>query len=301
MQNHMQPIPHNRDLPPDIRDAKEKNSLVVFLGAGFPRLFGCWGWDQLAIGFVKKCREVKLFNALVKSEYIDLLNSGKQTTLNMITYCYKLLSGNGFEREISNLLNASCQVDPDLNKAMNDAFGELKNLGDYYITTNYDPYFDKFFPPNLISFKPADYFSVNWVGRPLERDTLYHIHGSIKDPSSIALTNDHYAERESNENYMKFLKNAFNNYTVLFVGSSVEEYISHVLRVIHKKGNCNRSFILKHYFSKNQEEYYLEQSSFDDYNIELLSFLGDEEEYHELITVIKSWNNQIQEIGLEIK
>jgi hypothetical protein len=301
MQSQMQQIPYNRVLPTKIREAKEKSNLVVFLGAGFPRLFGCWGWDQLAKGFVEKCHQVQLLNAREKADYIQLLEDRKQTPLNMITYCYKKLAGNGLGSEISNLLHASCQADPTVNNAMGNAYAELKRLGDYYITTNYDPHFDKFFPPNLIIYKPADYFGLDWNGRQLDRNVLYHIHGSIKNVASIALTTDHYAERESNENYITFLKNAFCNYTVLFVGSGVEEYLSYVLRVIKKQGNCNRSFLLKHYFSNQQDEYSLEQSIFDDHNIELISFLGDEKEFLELIFIIKSWNNQIEEIGLEIK
>ena len=300
MQRQVEQIPDNRELPSKIREAKEKQNLAIFIGAGFPRLFGCWGWVQLAKGFLEKCQQVQILNAREKDKYDKLLNDKDQFPLDIITFCYKKLVASGFQNEIESLLQISCRADPNFNDSIDDGYTQLKRLGDYFITTNYDDHFDKFFPPNLIFYKTAHYFSLNWNGRALDKNALYHIHGSIKDVSSIALTYDNYAERESNENYLSFLKNAFCNYTVLFIGSSIESDLSSILRVLKKQGNCNRNFLLKHYFSNQQDEYFLDQSKFDEHNIDVISYSSDEKEFLELITIIKSWNSQIEEMGLKI-
>jgi hypothetical protein len=301
MQQNVAEIPSNREMPKRIREAKEKRNLAIFLGAGFPRMFGCWGWDQLAKGFLEKCRLINLINAREKAEYWKLLNDKEQIALNVITFCYKKLVGNGFQNEIETLLQESCQANQNSIDVMKDAYAQLFRLGDYFVTTNYDGHFDNFFTSNLIFYQASDYFNVDWSGRALDKNALYHIHGSVKDATSIVLTYDHYTERETNPNYMSFLKNLFCNYSVLFVGSSVEAYLNPILRAVKKQGNCSRSYLLKHYFSNQQDEYNLEQSTFDAHNIDLISFLGDENEFLELISVIKSWNNQIGEMGLELK
>ena len=41
-------------LPPELKEAYDRNELVVFIGAGISRIAGCMGWDQLANNLVDK-------------------------------------------------------------------------------------------------------------------------------------------------------------------------------------------------------------------------------------------------------
>ncbi len=301
MQRQPLQIPDNRTLPQKIREAKEKQNLAIFLGAGFPKLFGCWLWEQLAEGFLDTCQQNGVIDARERKNHQDLLKEHKKTALDVITFCYKELVKRGFQNEVARLLQASCRVDPNLNDSLHDAYKQLRHLGDYFITTNYDEHFDNLFQQNSVFYKPAHYFSLDWTGKALDRDTLYHIHGSIKDVETIALTYENYAERESNSNYISFLKNLFCHYTVLFVGTEIEPYLGSILRVVKKQGGCNGNFLLKNYFSDEQEEYLVDKAKFDEHNIEVISIIGDKKEFHELITIIKSWNNEFEEMGLELK
>lgn len=300
MQVQAKQIPHNDLLPTEIGEAKGRNELAVFVGAGFPRNFGCWDWNQLAKGFIKKCEEVGIFNARERCNYIDLLDNKQQTTTDMITFCFKKLVENDSEREIKILLEEACMINAAVNGKATEAYSELKRLGDYYITTNYDSHFDKLFPPERILYKRSLFCNLNG-NETLEKNTLYHIHGSIEEIDSLVLTNDHYLERYTNRNYKEFLRKTFSNYTVLFIGCSIEDYIRDILRENKRMGNANHNFLLKKYFTDQQDSYTLETAIYSDFDVKVLSYLGDEKEYLELLNIIKSWNNQIGDMGLEVQ
>jgi len=293
-------IPHNDVLPAGITQAKEAGKLAVFVGAGFPMSFGSWSWEQLAKGFIQKCFDVQLVNAREKANYLEILEKKQMALIDMITFCFKKMTENKLENEILELLSDSCKTNPALKGKMFEAYSELKRLGDYYLTTNYDLLFDPFFPSERILYKQSIFCSLNG-NEALERNTLYHIHGSLLELSSVVLTNDHYVERYNNPNYRQFLKNILSNYTVLFVGHSVEDYIRNILRESKKGGNKNNNFLLHRYFSDKYDFYSLDVATFADCNVKVVSYLGDKQDYLELFDIIKSWNSQICNMGLEIK
>lgn len=54
-------IPDLNDYP-DLVDAFNKKSLVVFLGAGVSRLVGCKSWEELSNSLLEKCKDLKLLD-----------------------------------------------------------------------------------------------------------------------------------------------------------------------------------------------------------------------------------------------
>jgi len=226
-------------LPAEIKQAKEAGKLAVFVGAGFSMNFGTWSWEQLANGFIEKCYELKLFNARQRTNYHNYLK--KMTLIDMITFCFKKMVESGLESEIVNLLADSCKTNPLLNGKMAESYSELRRFGDYFLTTNYDLLFDPFFASDHIQYKSSILCSTGNEGL-LTKDTLYHIHGSIQELNSIILTHDQYLERYGNENYRAFLSKIMTKYTVLFIGSGVEDYIRDILRSNKRNGDTNNNF-----------------------------------------------------------
>lgn len=300
MQNPRLQVPHDDVLPVEIGQAKEAGRLALFVGAGFPMNFGSSSWDQLAKGFVQKCFELQIINARERENYLGVLRDKQMALIDMITFCFKKMIESNSENAILELLKDSCKTDQALLGKIVEAYSELKRLGDYYLTTNYDLLFDSFFAPEHILFKKSLFCSLNG-NESLESDTLYHIHGSLQELNSIVLTNDHYVERCANQNYKQFLRNILSNYTVLFVGCSVEDYIRNILRENKKSGNTNSNFLLNRYFSDKFDLYSLDVATFADCNIKVVSYVGDKLDYLEQLDIIKSWNSQICSMGLEIK
>lgn len=297
----MKPVPHNLTIPQAILDAKEKGNLAVFIGAGFPRIFGCWGWDKLAKGFVEKCREVGILNARQRATIISRIEGG-ESPINVISVYFKELTSNAFTVEIENILRDSCNVSPNLTGGLHDAYSELKRLGDFYITTNYDKHFDGFFGEENIMYKTDEFYNLGEKGITLSRNKLYHIHGSIIDIRSIILTHDHYRERYSNAQYKDFLRNILCKYNVLFVGYGLEESdITNILREVKKQGISTSNFLLKAYYVNRYDDYLFDKKKFNDCDVHVISYLGDENDFKELLKVIKSWNGEIRAKGLEIE
>ena len=300
MSFQVKPVPHNLAIPQAIQAAKEKSNLAVFIGAGFPRLFGCWGWDKLAIGFVEKCREVDILNARERTNIVNKINRKEERAIDVISICFKKLIDNTFTTEIENLLKESCHVDPQVTDDLREAYSELKRLGDFYITTNYGQHFDEFFGDENIVYKPDEFYNFGGKGITLSKSKLYHIHGSILDIKSIVLTRDHYIERYSNQQYKNFLRNILCNYNVLFIGYGLDEpEITNILREVKKQGINTSNFLLKRYFVYDNDDYLFDKDKFNDCDVNVISYLGDENDFKELLNVIKSWNSEIRGMELE--
>lgn len=294
------PVPHNFEIPQTIQAAKEESKLVVFIGAGFPRLFGCWGWEKLAIGFVKKCHEAEIMNARERANIINKINRKEEKPIDIISVFFKKLIENHFITEIINLLKESCHVDPQVSDDLREAYSELKRLGDFYITANYDQHFDEFFGKENIVYKSDELYNLGGKDTTLSEDKLYHIHGSLLDIKSIVLTHDNYMERYSNPMYKNFLRKIFCNYNVLFIGYGLDEpEITNILREVKKQGNSTSNFLLKKYFVNENDDYLFDRDKFNDCDVDVISYLGDENNFRELINIIKSWNREIKGMELE--
>jgi hypothetical protein len=298
----LKPVPHDLEIPQAILDAKEKGNLAVFIGAGFPRLFGCWGWDQLAIGFVEKCHEVGILNARERANIVDKINDRSENPTDVISVYYKELINNTFTAEIEDILRESCYVDPAFTVNLHVAYSELRRLGDFYVTTNYDQHFDEFFGDENIVYKPDEFYNLGGSGRKLSKNKLYHIHGSIIDIKSIVLTHDHYRERYSTSQYQAFLRNVFCEYNVLFIGYGLKDPdLTNILREVKKQGIGTSNFLLRRYYVDRYDDYTFEQKKFNDCDVAVVSYLGDENDFEELLNVIRSWNGEIRAKGLEIE
>lgn len=203
------------------------------------------------------------------------------------------------DHEILNLLRDSFVISANVKEKMIDSYSELKKLGDYYLTTNYDSLFDPYFKPERIMFRRSTFSNLTG-NEELEKETLYHIHGFVQELDSIILTNDQYLDRYGHVGYHQFLKKIFNDYSVLFIGSGIEDSIRNILRENKKSGSKNMNFILSRYFSDEDDLYALNSSIFADCNVKVLSYCGDKQDYIELLSIIKSWNKQINGVELNI-
>lgn len=86
MKNGFKPIP---DLPFEIKEAVNNETLVVFIGAGVSRLVGCEGWDKLANNLINRCFKEGYFNFREK-EALSRITEHKKT----ITICYNVFKIN---------------------------------------------------------------------------------------------------------------------------------------------------------------------------------------------------------------
>jgi len=288
-------IPKIPPVPKEIVEAVNNKTLAVFIGAGVSRLIGCIGWDQLARNLVERCFSTKkkdgsrIINFKERETLIQSNNSKK-----IITICYYLLEKNDFENIFYDELENSLKADKELLKSQN-IYDELCHLGVVFITTNVDEYFDSKFEPTHIVYREEDFNPSN-----IDRNKLYHIHGSIKDKNSIIFTVPQYIKRYNNKTFRKFLETIFDKYTVLFVGYGMAEFELLdflIAKFDPKKGKELKYFILLSFYRDEENILEFEEFYYNSMGIKVIPYEKDEKGYWQLYDVIKSWNREINQVS----
>ena len=234
----------------ELRDAARNRPLIPFIGAGVSQLAGCPGWDEFANDalcfFVKK-------GQISHAEYDQLRSLSSRIKLSMALDLERKHSTSiDFER----LLQSSSK---EKEEKGNKVYENLARISNVFVTTNYDQKLDT--GERRIFFKREELTVQNLMA---EKNAVYHIHGSVKDTSTMIRTTDEYlqlyanhdlAKGEDGENpFLTFLSKLFETRTVLFIGYSLGEL--EVLEYILQKNGAGqverRHFMLQGFFSHQQ-------------------------------------------------
>lgn len=291
-------IPKILPVPKKIVEAVDNGTLAVFIGAGVSQLIGCKGWNQLAQDLVNRCFSTK------KKDGSRLINFKEKETLiqdkdykKTITICHSLLEKHGFENIFYEELKNSLKADEELLRSQN-IYNELYYLRGLFITTNVDEHFDSKFESTRIVWKEEEFNPSK-----IDRNKLYHIHGSIKDKNSLVFTVPQYFKRYNNQTFRKFLETIFREYTVLFVGYGMAEFelldflITKFDPETEEKGKELKHFILLPFYRGEENILDFEQTYYRSMGIEVLPYEKDEKGYWQLYEVIKHWNSEINQVS----
>jgi len=288
-------IPKIPPVPKEIVEAVNNETLAVFIGAGVSRLIGCMGWDQLARNLVNRCFTTK------KKDGSGLINFKERENLiqskdnkKTITICYYLLKKRGFENIFYEEFENSLKAEEGLLRSQN-IYDELYHLRGLFITTNGDEHFDSKFETTWIVYREDEFNPSN-----IDRNKLYHIHGSIKDKNSLIFIVPQYIKRYNNRIFRKFLKTIFDKYTVLFVGYGMAEFELLdflITKFDPKEGKELKHFILLPFYRGEENILEFEQHYYNSMGVEVLPYEKDEKGYGQLYDVIKNWNREINQVS----
>ena len=196
----------------------------------------------------------------------------------------------------------------------------LSKLGRTFVTTNYDDWLDTTIgaPPLTVSAvggtgtptigqKPTIIYKVEELTPDnLERpNTIFHLHGSLLDPTRMILTtqdyvrhyaNDRRADGPEGENrVLTFLGFLFSQKNVLFVGYGLEEleileYVIGKARLMAEPGKTEiRHFLLQGFFSHEEELARSLSNYYAECGIELIPFLRDQKDWDQLMDVLEEY------------
>ncbi len=199
-------------LPSTIKDTVNRDRLVVFIGAGVSRILGCKGWSELANDLVDVCFQKGKIKCKEKKALLQDENQKKK-----ISICHKILEKES-EPSFYDVLSKSLQTS-DAKTEKFPIYKELYSLRAIYLTTNVDTCFDDLYFKDLIIYRPEDFDA-----RVVDRQHLYHLHGTIKDYNSLIFTVRKYLEHYQKETIRHFLTRLFSEFTILFVGYGLEEF-----------------------------------------------------------------------------
>lgn len=284
MSNGISRIP---EVPDEIRDAVNSGTLAVFIGAGVSRLVGCQGWDTLARNLVNRCHSEGIIN-FRENESLSQIPDHKKK----ITICYHLFNNNHLADVFYEEMNRALREGTDIETP--NIYDDIYRLRGLFITTNADTHFDRLFnPPNIL------YGASDFREDRLDSTNLYHIHGSVRDRTSLIFTVSTYMQRYTNPKFKRFLGRIFREYTVLFLGYGVAEF--EILDFILQDNPRNpalapRHFMLSAFYSGEDNILSYEQAYYNDLGINILGYEKDANGYRQLIEVVRHWNEEINQV-----
>lgn len=287
MSNGISRIPK---VPDEIKTAINNDTLSVFIGAGVSRLVGCKGWDALARNLVNRCHEEDIINFREK-DTLSQIQDHKKT----ITICYHIFHNNHLADVFYEEMNKALKEKDFVEKPVEtpNIYDDIIKLRGLFITTNADTHFDRLFNQPNIFYRDSDFREDR-----LDRTNLYHIHGSVKDRTSLIFTVSAYMQRYTqNMEFRRFLGRIFREYTVLFLGYGVAEF--EILEFILRESSRNpapKHFMLSGFFSGEENILNYEQAYYNDLGINILGYEKDAKGYRQLAEVIRYWNEEINQV-----
>jgi len=282
-------IPLIPQIPNEIIEAVNRNNLVVFSGAGVSRLqsIGCLGWDQLAKNLLERCYKEKKINFKEKEYLLNISDHRK-----IITIAYKLFKK--IEFPFWDEMRIALKEGEKYKRLIKvpNVYNDIYQLRGINITTNADNHFDRLFTENNIIFKEYQFDPMN-----IERTKIYHLHGSIKEPSTLVFTLSKYFNLYQKVKISAFLTKVFSEYTVLFIGYGLGEF--ELLEYLFLHNNADKSqlqsqkFILIPYYRGEGNLVKMDQSYFEDMRITVIPFAKDDNGYNQLSDIIQNWREEI--------
>ncbi len=275
------------ELPEVIRDAVNKDNLVVFIGAGVSAIVGCMRWPVLAKHLAEECFKKSCIDYSAKEQ---LKNDSDH--LKVISVAYELLKAEGHEKHFYQELRKALK--PNRRNNCIDIYNRLWRFGGAFVTTNADRCFHNNFLPENILVEPEEFESEG-----IKRRRLYHIHGCISKKRSLVFRKNEYLERYSGENkaFRTFMKKVFGPETpILFVGYGLKEFelLSLLINSSGQEQEYNR-FALMPYYTRDQHLLKFDKIYLKNFGINILEYYLDEKGYDELYEVIKKWSDELSE------
>lgn len=288
---------------PQIIDAAQNGKLVLFIGNGVSRLLGYPSWGDLgkkAIDILYKEGHIQYAekdSLLLLSPKIQLSIFADNYTSKNIDYDYKNL------------------ISKDITQAMEtQIYNALYSIGTVFVTTNYDDCLDKLADSKILSsqsvtqslgesaittptkvlFRKEDLSSA-CLDRP---GVVIHLHGSIKDKTTMIMTTREYINHYMNGFVINFMNDLFTRKVVLFIGYGLEE--EEILEYIVRKSNSNGESEPRHYWlyprlSKDNAVYkHLERYFARHCSIKLIDYNIDKKGHSHLEEIIIKWSSELK-------
>jgi hypothetical protein len=315
-------------IPQALREAAQRGTLIPFVGAGASVLAGCPTWGQLAEGTLKACITADKFT---HGQMDQIRNLGPRMKLSIAR---AIESEHGLKIDYEKLINPGKGYQN--NEIGQRVYRSLGKLSRTFVTTNYDAWLDTEIPdvPLSVSASPPmqDTAAASRVRRRIVKveeftpanlnqpNCVFHLHGSLDDPSSMVMTTRDYIQRYANDRgaddparenrTLTFLEALFRNKTVLFVGYGLEdlEILEYVVQKARQQTSSDRPqarhFMLQGYFA---HEYELMRSLTQYYaqcDIELIPFRRDQRDWAQLTEVLEAFATIIPAVtplGLQVQ
>jgi NAD-dependent SIR2 family protein deacetylase len=300
-------------VPPELKTAAKQGRLVIFVGAGISRFVGGPSWAEFADGLLRQLAS-KEHLSFGEVKQLELLDAKKK-----ISIACDVCEADGFSPDYKSLL-----MPPPPASVSQSIYDDLYSIGTAFVTTNYDEWLDhraeQTHPARSdvgmegeagasASVVPREKKRVFFLKTELTVDRLtvpgnvVHLHGSLRDATSMVLTTRNYLEHYLDPIVTAFLGDLFSKYVVLFVGYGVEEdeIVEHILRKVKPSGPVSSAAVVAHYrlvpryghedllFARLARYYRTHRG------VQLIGYSVDRQGDRQLLDVVASWSKELQQ------
>lgn len=301
-------------IPEALRDAAFQKQIVPFVGAGVSRIGGYPDWVGLAEG------TMAYFIEQQKLDHGQLAQIAELPPRLKLSLAAELETEHQLKIDFTKILTPADKK-KDSRRGIYECVHRLWRFSDLFVTTNYDEELDNLAPSTLVSdnddandfstVTPKIIYAPQTINVDLldSKQSVVHIHGSVRDRDSMVLTTLDYLERYQGnrheggqyiENkFLTFLDQLFRTRNVLFIGYGLEEL--EILEYVIQKGLRKHSlgtgrvrhFLLQGFFSHQLNLARSLEGYFRSFGIQLLPFSRDERDWDSLIDVLAKLSEEL--------
>ena len=285
---------------PHICNAQKSGRLVVFVGAGLPALWGCCRWKEMARSLIDSCYEN---NGIDYWEREVLLAKYSATPRKLITIAKSIFESKFSGDKYISALEETLEIVPEQQKKYSSLMSNLFSWGAIFVTTNIDSHFSEIFDPEILDstnvhYKLGDY--------SLEPKNITHLHGVIKDKSSLVMTVDEYLSKYHDSGFKDFLEGIFSDEEncILFIGYGIDE-MEIIDFMVHKYSSkkeilslsefTKRFYVLLPFFQQEEQLCEYEQRYFDQINMTIIPYSINKNGYAQLDGILAEWRKYFED------
>lgn len=293
----------NEDFP-ELHQAAKDDSIILFIGAGIAKLYGCPLWNEMARFLVQKLRKEKILDY---AEEKVLLDDALTNPRKVISICYKRCVDSNKRAIYDDAIKESVEIkDTNIDKA-NNIFKKIFSLNSIaYITTNIDDGLKNYVQKlknsgnNINTYNctsPNDKKRIEHLNNIIKDGNAIYLHGNIENISECILSVDKYLSfyNEANNFLNKlFLRIKEKKRIIIFIGYSLGEW--DIIERIYKMKNGPKevvAYLLSPIFSSDLIKFNLEKDYYESFGVKAIPYIIDEDGYERINLVLDNLSNAI--------
>ena len=292
-------MPDIPEMPDSLIDRIIGKKVILFVGAGISALCKYPLWGELADYIIEDFRK----RGLIDYQFEHSLKTGNYLPIQKITILSEYLT-NGQDLVNDKICEFLTYDKDHCNLQMASKVAKyLFAFKSSIVTTNADLVLDE----NDSSNEYEKYSSTEKVPEEgINRMSILHLHGSIKDRGNLIFTERQYAENYSQYKKLgKVLTQLIkSNNTIIFVGYSMSEF--ELLKYfIDSSGDKIKDRLCKldaYFHTEEDTRLKLDEAYFKALGVKLFPYFIDKKGYEALLDVLDAWiakiNNQVSPSGL---
>ncbi|MCW2293354.1 hypothetical protein M2262_003404 [Pseudomonas sp. BIGb0408] len=207
------------NIPFDLKESIQNNTLVLFIGSGFSTSAGLPTWSALVKKFLNDNKE-RIPNAHIYDQSLDARILSPLEVLEKLKESYKKQIYESFEKELSKNINS-------------DTHKKLSKISSRIITTNYDKLIEHHSEKIEVIDNSSNY---NLSKIDSQHEFILKIHGDVSRIDSCVVFKEDYEQLYSGNTLGKFqLEKIFSSFSCLFIGFSFNDpYVEELFKKISK-------------------------------------------------------------------